>query len=145
MIEPGRHAPDFALTDQDGREVKLSDFRDWPVGVYLYPKADTPGSIRRSDSAWQRLQVGSFNGDRTTQDMLAFREGERAGAVLPSRSSRTRRCSSCKRAMRLLPSRRLLRPNPRVGRGGLRLALAPCHRIRGSRDRVIVRRSRIGA
>jgi peroxiredoxin Q/BCP len=43
MIRPGQQAPDFALPDQDGREVKLSDYRGQPVVVYFYPKADTPG------------------------------------------------------------------------------------------------------
>ena len=43
MIEPGDDAPDFELPDQDGRAVKLSDFRGQPVVVYFYPKADTPG------------------------------------------------------------------------------------------------------
>jgi thioredoxin-dependent peroxiredoxin len=43
MIEPGQEAPDFELPDQDGRAVKLSDFRGQPVVVYFYPKADTPG------------------------------------------------------------------------------------------------------
>ena len=43
MIEPGPQAPVFSLPDQDGREVKLSDFRGQPVVVYFYPKADTPG------------------------------------------------------------------------------------------------------
>ncbi len=43
MIEPGQPAPDFALPDQDGRTVRLSDFRGQPVVVYFYPKADTPG------------------------------------------------------------------------------------------------------
>lgn len=43
MIEPGENAPDFELPDQDGRAVKLSDFRGGPVVVYFYPKADTPG------------------------------------------------------------------------------------------------------
>jgi len=43
MIEPGDKAPDFTLPDQDGRAVKLSDFRGTPVVVYFYPKADTPG------------------------------------------------------------------------------------------------------
>jgi thioredoxin-dependent peroxiredoxin len=41
MIEPGDTAPDFELPDQDGREVKLSNFRGTPVVVYFYPKADT--------------------------------------------------------------------------------------------------------
>ena len=43
MIEQGQVAPDFELPDQDGRAVKLSDFRGQPVAVYFYPKADTPG------------------------------------------------------------------------------------------------------
>jgi len=43
VIEPGDKAPDFALPDQDGREVKLGDFRGTPVVLYFYPKADTPG------------------------------------------------------------------------------------------------------
>jgi thioredoxin-dependent peroxiredoxin len=43
MIEPGDQAPDFELPDQDGRAVKLSDFRGQPVVVYFYPKAATPG------------------------------------------------------------------------------------------------------
>jgi len=43
MIEQGDEAPDFELPDQDGRPVKLSDFRGQPVVVYFYPKADTPG------------------------------------------------------------------------------------------------------
>jgi peroxiredoxin Q/BCP len=43
MIEEGQQAPDFTLPDQDGREVKLSNFRGTPVVVYFYPKAETPG------------------------------------------------------------------------------------------------------
>jgi len=43
MIQAGDAAPDFALPDQDGRSVKLSDFRGQPVVLYFYPKADTPG------------------------------------------------------------------------------------------------------
>lgn len=43
MIEQGEQAPDFELPDQDGRTVKLSDFRGAPVVVYFYPKADTTG------------------------------------------------------------------------------------------------------
>jgi peroxiredoxin Q/BCP len=43
MVSQGDAAPDFELPDQDGRAVKLSDFRGQPVVVYFYPKADTPG------------------------------------------------------------------------------------------------------
>ena len=43
MIAPGDIAPDFELPTQDGRAVKLSDFKGQPVVVYFYPKASTPG------------------------------------------------------------------------------------------------------
>lgn len=43
MIDQGDQAPDFELPDQDGRPVKLSDFRGESVVVYFYPKATTPG------------------------------------------------------------------------------------------------------
>jgi thioredoxin-dependent peroxiredoxin len=43
MIEQGDKAPDFELPDQDGRAVKLADFRGQNVVLYFYPKADTPG------------------------------------------------------------------------------------------------------
>ncbi len=43
MPDAGDTAPDFELPDQDGRPVKLSDFRGQSVVVYFYPKAATPG------------------------------------------------------------------------------------------------------
>src|SRR5919202_6309470 len=43
MIEEGKPAPDFELRDDEGRTVKLSDFRGRPVVLYFYPKDDTPG------------------------------------------------------------------------------------------------------
>ncbi len=43
MIEPGDPAPAFELPDQDGRTVRLSDYRGQPVVVYFYPKASTSG------------------------------------------------------------------------------------------------------
>ncbi len=43
MIAAGDAAPDFELPDQDGRPVRLEDFRGQRVVVYFYPKADTPG------------------------------------------------------------------------------------------------------
>ena len=42
-LEIGKKAPDFTLLDQDGNEVKLSDFKGKTVAVFFYPKAMTPG------------------------------------------------------------------------------------------------------
>jgi thioredoxin-dependent peroxiredoxin len=36
-------APEFTLQDENGKEVKLSDFRGRSVVLYFFPKADTPG------------------------------------------------------------------------------------------------------
>ena len=43
MPATGETAPDFALLNQDGETVKLSDFRGQKVILFAYPKADTPG------------------------------------------------------------------------------------------------------
>jgi len=42
-LKPGDKAPTFALLDQSGAKVKLSEFKGRKVLVYFYPKADTPG------------------------------------------------------------------------------------------------------
>jgi peroxiredoxin Q/BCP len=42
-VEEGQQAPDFALQDDHGDEVRLSALRGKPVVLYFYPKDDTPG------------------------------------------------------------------------------------------------------
>jgi thioredoxin-dependent peroxiredoxin len=37
MLDAGQDAPDFALPDQDGAEVALSDLRGQTVVLYFYP------------------------------------------------------------------------------------------------------------
>lgn len=48
MIDVGMKAPDFTLTDKDGRAVSLSDFRGKKVVLYFYPKDNTPGCTRQA-------------------------------------------------------------------------------------------------
>ncbi|MCU0499686.1 MAG: thioredoxin-dependent thiol peroxidase [Anaerolineae bacterium] len=43
MPNIGQPAPDFELPNQDGKPVKLSDFRGKKVIVFVYPKANTSG------------------------------------------------------------------------------------------------------
>jgi peroxiredoxin Q/BCP len=50
MLKPGDKAPAFTLEDQDGKKVKLSDFKGKPVVLYFYPKADTPGCTTQACS-----------------------------------------------------------------------------------------------
>src|SRR5215208_839181 len=42
-MDSGDTAPDFALQNQDGETVRLSDLRGRSVVLYFYPRADTPG------------------------------------------------------------------------------------------------------
>jgi thioredoxin-dependent peroxiredoxin len=43
MIEEGKPAPDFSLTNDAGETVSLASLRGKPVVLYFYPKDDTPG------------------------------------------------------------------------------------------------------
>ena len=48
MLEKGNKAPDFTLSDKDGNNVSLSDFRGKKVVLYFYPKDNTPGCTRQA-------------------------------------------------------------------------------------------------
>lgn len=51
-------APDFSLKDQDGKTVKLSDFKDKKnVVVYFYPKDNTPVCTKESCSFRDAYEV----------------------------------------------------------------------------------------
>ncbi|MGC2237953.1 MAG: thioredoxin-dependent thiol peroxidase [Pyrinomonadaceae bacterium] len=50
MINVGDNAPDFTVKDQNGNELKLSDFRGQKVALYFYPKDDTPGCTKEACS-----------------------------------------------------------------------------------------------
>ena len=50
MLKEGDKAPDFNAKDQDGRDVKLSDFKGKRVVLYFYPKDDTPGCTKEACS-----------------------------------------------------------------------------------------------
>ena len=42
-MKVGDKAPDYLGTDQDGKEIRLSDYNGKKVVLYFYPKDSTPG------------------------------------------------------------------------------------------------------
>jgi len=48
QLKVGDKAPAFSLEDQQGKTVKLADFKGKKLLVYFYPKASTPGCTVQS-------------------------------------------------------------------------------------------------
>ena len=50
QLKPGDQAPEFALTDQQGQTVKLTDFKGKKILLFFYPKALTSGCTKQACS-----------------------------------------------------------------------------------------------
>lgn len=81
MLEIGNKIPDFSGLNQNGKEIKASDFKGKKLVVYFYPRAMTPGctaeSCNLSDN-YQALQAKGYDvlgvsGD-TVAKQKAFQE-----------------------------------------------------------------------
>ena len=48
MLKEGMAAPQFTLSDKDGKEISLSDHLGKTVVLYFYPKDNTPGCTRQA-------------------------------------------------------------------------------------------------
>jgi len=60
MPEAGQQAPDFTLTDGEGRTIKLADLRGKDVVLFFYPQDDTPGCTKEAcgfRDAWDDIQA----------------------------------------------------------------------------------------
>jgi peroxiredoxin Q/BCP len=63
-LQPGNPAPPFALRDQNGNTVSLSDHAGRKLLVYFYPEADTPGCTKQSCAVRDaRTEFGSLGVD----------------------------------------------------------------------------------
>jgi thioredoxin-dependent peroxiredoxin len=49
-LKEGDKAPDFAVSDEAGKTVRLKDLRGKKVVLYFYPKDDTPGCTKEACS-----------------------------------------------------------------------------------------------
>lgn len=83
MIDVGEEAPDFTLTDQNGKPVTLSELRGQPVVLYFYPRAATPGcttqacSIRDNSNEYARFNARVLGvSPDSVEDIRAFADDQ---------------------------------------------------------------------
>jgi peroxiredoxin Q/BCP len=60
MLQAGDPAPDFTLSDSEGRSVSLADLAGKHVILYFYPRDDTPGCTKEAcgfRDVWDDLRV----------------------------------------------------------------------------------------
>jgi thioredoxin-dependent peroxiredoxin len=73
-LEVGKKAPAFALPDETGTKVKLSDLAGQWVVLYFYPKDDTPGcTVEACDftsglAGFEKLDAAVFGCSRDTAE-----------------------------------------------------------------------------
>lgn len=60
-LKVGDNAPDFTLSDQNGKEQTLSDYFGENIVVYFYPKDDTPGCTKEACSIRDNFKLFEKN------------------------------------------------------------------------------------
>ena len=71
-IQVGDRVPDLLGTDQDGKEVRMSDYRGRRVALYFYPKDNTSGCTAEACSlrdGYADLQA-AINGEGVVERVI---------------------------------------------------------------------------
>ena len=70
QLKEGDKAPDFAVTDQSGNQVRLKDLRGKKVVLYFYPKDDTPGCTKEACSRGIEVFGVSLDSEKSHQKFI---------------------------------------------------------------------------
>lgn len=82
----GDKAPELLGYDQDGKEVKLSDFRGKKVALYFYPKDNTSGCTAEACSlrdGYEELREAGYEVIGVSKDSAKSHQGFRTKHTLP--------------------------------------------------------------
>jgi thioredoxin-dependent peroxiredoxin len=86
QLKEGMRAPAFEGTDQEGRELKLSDFSGKKVILYFYPKDNTPGCTAEACNLrdnWDTLLKEGYTVIGVSPDSEKSHKGFAAKYTLP--------------------------------------------------------------
>ena len=77
-MEIGQKLPEFLGVDQDGKELKLSDFKGKQLVLYIYPRDSTPGCTNQAcslrDNYERFLTMGYAVIGCSTQDVKSHKK-----------------------------------------------------------------------
>lgn len=62
LLAVGMLAPDFVGVTDEGKQIRLSDFKDKYVVLYFYPKDNTPGCTKEACNFRDNMDKLSSNG-----------------------------------------------------------------------------------
>ncbi|RHJ95224.1 thioredoxin-dependent thiol peroxidase [Parabacteroides bouchesdurhonensis] len=85
-IQIGDKAPEILGTDQDGKEIKLSDFKGKKLALYFYPKDNTSGCTAEACSlrdGYKELQDAGYEVIGVSKDSAKSHQGFIAKQNLP--------------------------------------------------------------
>lgn len=77
-MEVGNKAPEILGTDQNGKEIKLSDFKGKKLALYFYPKDNTSGCTAEACSlrdGYQELKAAGYEVIGVSKDSAKSHQG----------------------------------------------------------------------